>query len=172
MTSSPGTPARAESATFDCGRFETAWRGAGPAAEWTLLRFGICQRAAPWRPERPEPARSARPSFVTPPFAGYVSGHSTYSRAGVEVLTLVIQRRRVSFRNTRPPWFQSTEGGVCMPARTIANSARQTPYISVADCARPAASHRWTRAIRPRPPRTSRCLASRFSDPKFALDKW
>ena len=27
-----------------------------------------------------------RPSFVTPPFAGYVSGHSTYSRAGAEVL--------------------------------------------------------------------------------------
>ncbi len=28
-----------------------------------------------------------RPSFVTPPFAGYVSGHSTYSRAGAELLT-------------------------------------------------------------------------------------
>ncbi|MEM6732577.1 MAG: vanadium-dependent haloperoxidase, partial [Myxococcota bacterium] len=27
-----------------------------------------------------------RPSFVTPPFAGYVSGHSTYSRAAAEVL--------------------------------------------------------------------------------------
>ena len=48
----------------------------------------------------------------------------------------------VSFRNTRPPWFQSTEGGVCMPARTISNSARQTPFLSVADCARPAAPDR------------------------------
>ncbi len=28
-----------------------------------------------------------RPSFVSPPFAGYVSGHSTYSRAASEVLT-------------------------------------------------------------------------------------
>ncbi len=28
-----------------------------------------------------------RPSFNTPPFAGYVSGHSTYSRASAEVLT-------------------------------------------------------------------------------------
>jgi len=28
-----------------------------------------------------------RPSFVTPPFAGYVSGHSTYSRAAAEVLS-------------------------------------------------------------------------------------
>jgi hypothetical protein len=30
-----------------------------------------------------------RPSFVTPPFAGYVSGHSTFSRAASEVMTLL-----------------------------------------------------------------------------------
>ena len=30
-----------------------------------------------------------RPTFVTPPFAGYVSGHSTYSRAAAEVMTLI-----------------------------------------------------------------------------------
>ena len=30
-----------------------------------------------------------RPTFVTPPFAGYVSGHSTFSRAASEVLTLI-----------------------------------------------------------------------------------
>ncbi len=30
-----------------------------------------------------------RPSFVTPPFAGFVSGHSTFSRAAAEVLTLI-----------------------------------------------------------------------------------
>jgi hypothetical protein len=28
-----------------------------------------------------------RPTFVTPSFAGYVSGHSTFSRAAAEVLT-------------------------------------------------------------------------------------
>lgn len=39
-------------------------------------------RAAQWYPYQ-------RPSFVTPPFAGYVSGHSTYSRAAAEVLTLL-----------------------------------------------------------------------------------
>lgn len=39
-------------------------------------------RAAEWWPYQ-------RPSFVTPPFAGYVSGHSTYSRAAAEVLTLL-----------------------------------------------------------------------------------
>jgi hypothetical protein len=30
-----------------------------------------------------------RPSFVSPPFAGYVSGHSTFSRAAAEVLTML-----------------------------------------------------------------------------------
>ena len=30
-----------------------------------------------------------RPSFVTPPFPGYVSGHSTYSRGAAEVMTLL-----------------------------------------------------------------------------------
>ena len=30
-----------------------------------------------------------RPNFVTPPFAGYVSGHSTYSRAAAEVMTSI-----------------------------------------------------------------------------------
>ncbi|MEQ9402543.1 MAG: T9SS type A sorting domain-containing protein [Cyclobacteriaceae bacterium] len=30
-----------------------------------------------------------RPSFITPPFAGYISGHSTYSRAAAEVMTLL-----------------------------------------------------------------------------------
>jgi hypothetical protein len=30
-----------------------------------------------------------RPTFVTPPFAGYVSGHSTYSRAAAEALTRI-----------------------------------------------------------------------------------
>ena len=30
-----------------------------------------------------------RPSFVTPPFAGYVSGHSTYSRAAAEVMSMM-----------------------------------------------------------------------------------
>ena len=30
-----------------------------------------------------------RPTFVTPPFAGFISGHSTFSRAAAEVLTLI-----------------------------------------------------------------------------------
>ena len=30
-----------------------------------------------------------RPSFVTPPFAGYISGHSTFSSAAAEIITLM-----------------------------------------------------------------------------------
>ena len=30
-----------------------------------------------------------RPTFITPPFSGYVSGHSTFSRAAAEVLTVL-----------------------------------------------------------------------------------
>lgn len=30
-----------------------------------------------------------RPTFVTPPFAGYISGHSTYSRTAAEVMTAI-----------------------------------------------------------------------------------
>ncbi len=30
-----------------------------------------------------------RPTFITPPFAGYISGHSTYSRAAAEIMTLL-----------------------------------------------------------------------------------
>lgn len=30
-----------------------------------------------------------RPSFVTPPFPGYISGHSTYSRAAAEIMTRI-----------------------------------------------------------------------------------
>ncbi len=30
-----------------------------------------------------------RPSFITPPFAGYISGHSTYSRCAAEAMTLL-----------------------------------------------------------------------------------
>ena len=36
-------------------------------------------RAANWLPYQ-------RDTFVTPPFAGYISGHSTFSRAAAEVL--------------------------------------------------------------------------------------
>ena len=47
-----------------------------------------------------------RPTFVTPPFAGYVSGHSTYSRAAAEVMTLM----------TGDPFFPGGMGEFDAPA--------------------------------------------------------
>ena len=47
-----------------------------------------------------------RPTFVTPPFAGYVSGHSTYSRAAAEVLTAL----------TGDPFFPGGMSGFQVPA--------------------------------------------------------
>jgi len=47
-----------------------------------------------------------RPSFVTPPFAGYVSGHSTFSRGAAEVLTML----------TGDPFFPGGMGTFDAPA--------------------------------------------------------
>ena len=58
-----------------------AWRGPGyiPDPLTTQAHVGWLL-AENWWPYQ-------RPTFVTPPFPGYVSGHSTYSRAAAEVLT-------------------------------------------------------------------------------------
>lgn len=47
-----------------------------------------------------------RPTFVTPNFAGFVSGHSTFSRAAAELLTLL----------TGSPWFPGGLGEYVAPA--------------------------------------------------------
>ena len=58
-----------------------AWRGpkfiANPRVDVAGVEWILAEEWWPYQ----------RPSFVTPPFAGYVSGHSTYSRAAAEVLT-------------------------------------------------------------------------------------
>jgi uncharacterized protein DUF6851 len=56
-----------------------AWRGnpADPASQTSGARWILAERWVPYQ----------RPTFVTPAFAGYVSGHSTFSRAAAEVLT-------------------------------------------------------------------------------------
>jgi hypothetical protein len=57
-----------------------AWSAPGAGVGWVP--------AAEWVPYQ-------RPTFVSPAFAGYVSGHSTFSRAAAEVLTAI----------TGSPWF-------------------------------------------------------------------
>ena len=60
-----------------------AWRGHQFVEDPEVDQAGVGWiRAKQWWPYQ-------RPSFVTPPFAGFVSGHSTYSRAAAEVLTLI-----------------------------------------------------------------------------------
>jgi hypothetical protein len=56
-----------------------AWRGNPPDPASQASGVGWL-RAAEWVPYQ-------LPTFVTPAFAGYVSGHSTFSRAAAEVLT-------------------------------------------------------------------------------------
>jgi hypothetical protein len=57
------------------------WRGPAYIQDPTIDFAGIGWiLAEDWWPYQ-------RPTFVTPPFAGYTSGHSTYSRAAAEVLT-------------------------------------------------------------------------------------
>ncbi len=58
-----------------------AWRGHDAINNVDVDEAGVGWiLAEDWMPYQ-------RPSFVTPPFAGYISGHSTYSRAAAEILT-------------------------------------------------------------------------------------
>lgn len=59
------------------------WRGHDYIEDTEVDQAGVGWiLAANWWPYQ-------RPSFVTPPFAGFVSGHSTYSRAAAEVMTQI-----------------------------------------------------------------------------------
>ncbi len=58
-----------------------SWRGAPEDPKTQTSGVGWI-RAVDWVPYQ-------RPTFVTPSFAGYISGHSTFSRAAAEVLTAI-----------------------------------------------------------------------------------
>jgi hypothetical protein len=60
-----------------------AWRGATYIGDAATQQAGVGWiLGSEWWPYQ-------RPTFVTPPFPGYISGHSTYSRAAAEVLTSI-----------------------------------------------------------------------------------
>lgn len=60
-----------------------AWRGPDAIIDPNIDTAGVGWILAEnWWPYQ-------RPNFVTPPFAGYMSGHSTYSRAAAELMTLL-----------------------------------------------------------------------------------
>ncbi len=59
------------------------WKGHSYIKDPTIDRAGVGWILADnWWPYQ-------RPSFVTPPFSGYISGHSTFSRAAAEVMTKI-----------------------------------------------------------------------------------
>ncbi|MGD8808575.1 MAG: vanadium-dependent haloperoxidase [Gammaproteobacteria bacterium] len=59
-----------------------AWRGpahiSNPVFDFAGVDWILAEEWWPYQ----------RPTFVTPPFSGYISGHSTYSRTAAELLTL------------------------------------------------------------------------------------
>ncbi|MFT6345064.1 MAG: hypothetical protein ACJAWQ_002144 [Paraglaciecola sp.] len=60
-----------------------AWKGPGYVSDPLEDQAGVeWILAEEWWPYQ-------RPSFVTPPFAGYVSGHSTFSRAAADLMTSI-----------------------------------------------------------------------------------
>ena len=80
-----------------------AWRGPGRIDSPAVDIAGVGWiRAEDWWPYQ-------RPTFVTPPFAGYVSGHSTFSRAAAEVLTAL----------TGDPYFPGGMSAFPVPANTF-----------------------------------------------------
>ena len=60
-----------------------SWRGpdyiANPATDVAGVDWILAENWFPYQ----------RPSFVTPPFAGYLSGHSTYSRAAADIMAIL-----------------------------------------------------------------------------------
>ena len=75
-----------------------AWSGNPDDPETEVSGVGWI-RAVEWVPYQ-------LPTFVTPAFAGYVSGHSTFSRAGAEIMTAM----------TGTPFFPGGVSGYTIPA--------------------------------------------------------
>ncbi|MEX1054693.1 MAG: T9SS type A sorting domain-containing protein, partial [Rhodothermales bacterium] len=80
-----------------------AWRAhafiADPATESAGVDWILAENWWPYQ----------RQSFVTPPFAGFISGHSTFSRAAAEVMTLL----------TGDPYFPGGMGEFHAPKNTF-----------------------------------------------------
>ena len=79
----PGDPLAGDSSQH-VGKIKlNAWRGPEYIEEPETDVAGVSWILAEnWWPYQ-------RPSFVSPPFGGYISGHSTFSRAAAEVMTLL-----------------------------------------------------------------------------------
>jgi hypothetical protein len=90
-----------------------AWRG-GPDDPETDVSGVAWIRAVEWVPYQ-------RPNFVTPSFAAYVSGHSTFSRAGADLLTAF----------TGSPYFPGGIGEYTFPAGTLRHEEGPTADVTL-----------------------------------------
>jgi hypothetical protein len=90
-----------------------AWRGNPDDPEAEVSGVGWI-RAVDWVPYQ-------RPTFVTPAFAGYVSGHSTFSRAGAEVLSAL----------TGDPFFPGGIATWTIPAGTLLHEEGPTQDLTL-----------------------------------------
>jgi hypothetical protein len=90
-----------------------AWQG-NPDDPATTASGAGWIRAVDWVPYQ-------KPTFVTPAFAGYVSGHSTFSRAAAEVMTAY----------TGSPWFPGGMSTYTAPAGSLGVEAGPTQDITL-----------------------------------------
>jgi hypothetical protein len=90
-----------------------AWRG-NPEDPKTQTSGVGWIRAVDWVPYQ-------RTTFVTPAFAGYVSGHSTFSRAGAEIMAAI----------TGTPYFPGGLGTWTIPAGSLVHEQGPTQDITL-----------------------------------------
>jgi hypothetical protein len=132
-----------------------AWTGA-PEDHASELGGVDWIRAVEWVPYQ-------LPTFVTPAFAGYVSGHSTFSRAAAEVLTAA----------TGSPWFPGGLGSWTIPAGALEFEAGpsedvELQWASYADAADQAGLSRLYGGIHV----AADDLAGRFMGAECGLAAW
>ncbi len=92
-----------------------AWRGfsyiVNPYADVAGVDWILAENWMPYQ----------RSSFVTPPFAGYLSGHSTYSRAGAQTLTML----------TGSPYFPGGLAEYVIPANSFFTGFEAGPSTDI-----------------------------------------
>jgi hypothetical protein len=92
-----------------------AWRGFGfivnPYVDVAGVDWILAENWIPYQ----------RSSFVTPPFAGYLSGHSTYSRAGAQTLTML----------TGSPYFPGGLAEYVIPANSFFTGFEAGPSTDI-----------------------------------------
>lgn len=92
-----------------------AWRGfnfiLNAYTDWAGVGWILAEKWVPYQ----------RKTFNTPPFAGYVSGHSTYSRAGAFVLTNI----------TGSPYFPGGLGEYVIPANSNILGFEKSPDYEI-----------------------------------------